>query len=1163
MKARLLPANEDLETLLEVTNTWEITDWKGLPERSHSPAFEAGGFRWRLLLFPEGNHTHSISVYLECAPLKENMSDDEQDAQQQQQEGGDADALGGDMQVDGEETSAVSEEPEDHANDDVGNGIDVDNVEQIEAEADDELEWSVCGQFGFVMWNPEDSTVYHSSTAQHRFTGDEHDWGFSNFYDLRRVFTKHQDHDRALIEDNKVNITTYLRIVKDETGVLWHNFIKYNSKKETGFVGLKNQGATCYLNSLLQSLYFTKQFRRIVYQIPTEDDKLDSVPAALQTLFYLLRTEEQPVGTLALTRSFGWDSGDAFTQHDVQELNRVLMDKLEGKMKGTSVEGALNNIFVAQMKSYVKCVNVDFESSRIEDYWDIQLNVKGMKTLEDSFNDYIQVEMLEGENQYQATGFGLQDAKKGVVFKSFPPVLHLQLKRYEYDFYRDTMIKINDRYEFPLEIDLSPYLEEGSDMSEPWVYQLHGVLVHSGDLNAGHYYALLKPTKDGHWYKFDDDRVTRATMKEVLEDNFGGDLPYPNAQNGGRNPVRFNYKRHSSAYMLVYLRKSRLADILPDEDDAVPMHIPERIERTRQEEVARRRERDQQHFFMTALVMSNRQFTKYHGLDIAQWEVPTRAKGSPLFAVEDPDALPEMFRIRKTLSVGEFIEMLATHYGIKDTSKLRLWSIIGRQNKTRRLDAVITDLAETMERVKMKSAPRGPEVRLWLEEIEDDGMLSAPQKNGAVATKDSVNELPDTLIFFKYFDPQLQQLVGAGTLILDLNMRISEVAKLLVERMGWPHGTRLNLYEEVTSEMVEYMDTRMTLQECEINKGDVICFERSLSAAEAEAIEGYKNAKDFYDFLDQRIALTFRAKPASGFDSPREGDEEGTFTVWISRKDTYDRMAELAGQKLGVNPTHLQFFTTTSSGYHRTPIKRNGHTVQQILAPPYLNQYANVLIYYEVLEVSLAELENRRTVTVSWLSDGLSQEHKFELLLSKTATVAELVALLVEKAKIDAKHQLKIWAARDGHVVGTLGEQDHISVLPELAQVYVAQANEEEQELLRSETPDADKRIISVFHFQKEPSRTHGVPTTFVIRRGEPFSQTKLRLQKLYGFYDKVFEKIRFAIVGQDSYATPATVEDQTELFEEMGTDDELGLDHIDKTSRRGYGQQAAIFIKN
>lgn len=37
----------------------------------------------------------------------------------------------------------------------------------------------------------------------------------------------------------------------------------YDSKKETGYVGIKNQGATCYLNSLLQSLYFTNNFRKV------------------------------------------------------------------------------------------------------------------------------------------------------------------------------------------------------------------------------------------------------------------------------------------------------------------------------------------------------------------------------------------------------------------------------------------------------------------------------------------------------------------------------------------------------------------------------------------------------------------------------------------------------------------------------------------------------------------------------------------------------------------------------------------------------------------------------------------------------------------------------------------------------------------------------------
>ena len=241
------------------------------------------------------------------------------------------------------------------------------------------------------------------------------------------------------------------------------------------------------------------------------------------------------------------------------------------------------------MKSYIKCVNVDYESSRIEEFngrsmltarsdilitrSDIQLNVKGMKNLHDSFKDYVAVETLDGENKYHAEGYGLQDAKKGIVFQSFPPVLHLQLKRFEYDIQRDAMVKINDRHEFPFEINLAEFLDSSTDRSQSWVYKLHGVLVHSGDLHGGHYFALIKPDGNSRWLKFDDDRVTPVTDKEVLEENYGGEplsgLPLALQ----RNQVRA-MKRFTNAYMLVYIRESALNEVLPPfADEDTPAHL--------------------------------------------------------------------------------------------------------------------------------------------------------------------------------------------------------------------------------------------------------------------------------------------------------------------------------------------------------------------------------------------------------------------------------------------------------------------------------------------------------------------------------------------------------------------------------------------------------------
>ena len=85
-----------------------------------------------------------------------------------------------------------------------------------------------------------------------------------------------------------------------------------------------------------------------------------------------------------------------------------------------------------------------------------------MKNLYESFKDYVAVETLEGENKYQAEGLGLQDAKKGIIFESFPPVLHLQLKQFKY-VQRDAMIKINDCHELPFEIDLGEFLDASAD----------------------------------------------------------------------------------------------------------------------------------------------------------------------------------------------------------------------------------------------------------------------------------------------------------------------------------------------------------------------------------------------------------------------------------------------------------------------------------------------------------------------------------------------------------------------------------------------------------------------------------------------------------------------------------------------------------------------------
>lgn len=61
----------------------------------------------------------------------------------------------------------------------------------------------------------------------------------------------------------------------------------------TGYVGLVNQAMTCYLNSLLQALYMTPEFRNALYNWEyidrSEKDETSSIPFQLQKLFLNLQ----------------------------------------------------------------------------------------------------------------------------------------------------------------------------------------------------------------------------------------------------------------------------------------------------------------------------------------------------------------------------------------------------------------------------------------------------------------------------------------------------------------------------------------------------------------------------------------------------------------------------------------------------------------------------------------------------------------------------------------------------------------------------------------------------------------------------------------------------------------------------------------------------------
>lgn len=157
---------------------------------------------------------------------------------------------------------------------------------------------------------------------------------------------------------------------------LLHNFLKNREKLDSALrngllltnsysdrVGLINQGATCYLNSLLQCLFYNLSFRVLILQAKPDS----AILIALQELFAQLQlSSSSAVNTKDLVTAFGWARGQVFEQHDVHELFSLLLDALgncstalstqlpdlfQGSISGSSHQ--FNFIYLLLLDSYI------------------------------------------------------------------------------------------------------------------------------------------------------------------------------------------------------------------------------------------------------------------------------------------------------------------------------------------------------------------------------------------------------------------------------------------------------------------------------------------------------------------------------------------------------------------------------------------------------------------------------------------------------------------------------------------------------------------------------------------------------------------------------------------------------------------------------------------
>jgi ubiquitin carboxyl-terminal hydrolase 7 len=196
-------------------------------------------------------------------------------------------------------------------------------------------------------------------------------------------------------------------------------------------------------------------------------------------------------------------------------------------------------------------------------------------------------------------------------------------------------------------------------------------------------------------------------------------------------------------------------------------------------------------------------------------------------------------------------------------------------------------------------------------------------------------------------------------------------------------------------------------------------------------------------------------------------------------------MAQKVGEFLHHDPLKLRFTTTQATGAPKAVIKRSlNEAVAEIIAPGYLISLSQGIstILYELLDVSILELEMKRSITVTWTGTSNKEESTHPFLLPRTSNVNDLCSELSKCVKLTryGTNKIRVFQiSRDGKRQEEYTSNEMIGNIHDNAKLFAEEVPQEELEALSF--PEG-KQIIMVYHFYREPSKAHGVPFRFVIR---------------------------------------------------------------------------------
>lgn len=390
--------------------------------------------------------------------------------------------------------------------------------------------WEVAAQISCIVYNPNEPRVHAFQKSNHRYQNENPDWGWTRFHGPWDEIHKRQRGQRqALLRNDTLMFTAYIRTIRDETGNLWWHPAKtkpeWNSLERVGlrrlvWRGFHSSALIAALSSWLYLSPITSRIRACVSELKRSSRNLNlPLLDALWTLVCeALAPAASPTDTsessLANVASIlEWYGENIYhSKFDVvgtwETLQRIIYIEASEIMEMPNTEDLFREVVTLKQSDIRMEQPLDKNAA-----WDGSAGVEPRSVLETLELAFHTSHTLSTQRQT------LTAHQKAL--SEYPPVLQIELHRQKFfpDARRWKKLTHKVKIDETLAVDL-PFTEQKMH------YTLYGMIVHNGDLESQDYYSVLRPKGPGSsWLKYagDKDRkgVSRLTSKQAIANHEG------------------------------------------------------------------------------------------------------------------------------------------------------------------------------------------------------------------------------------------------------------------------------------------------------------------------------------------------------------------------------------------------------------------------------------------------------------------------------------------------------------------------------------------------------------------------------------------------------------------------------------------------------------------